>query len=235
MPKNQILTWPSWVWKSTICRKLANIQGMNYLDFDDDILEKITQQKAIDIYNILDKKEWFNPYQLINTSVSNILNLVWEDNFNKIEEYLTLQLELKNTVFATSWSQILSDKSMNHLNKMWTTIYLSDYLDNIIKRAKDMKLNRIVWMPNDLSFLNKDQIIKKYKEIMSKRVERYEKLSKVTYNINNKEKKKEWNSVNKNWIPILWKNFNRIDKKKMNNFNFTHFFGFLINEWIIKK
>ncbi len=234
MKNNQILIWPSWTWKSTKWKELAKLLWKNFIDFDNDILEKINQQTAINIYNILNKPSDFNPYQLINTSVAYILDLVWSDDFIKIEEYLTLQLELNNTVLATSWSQVLSDKAMQYLNKQWDTIYLNENLDNIMSRASQMKLNRIVWMPFDLKHISNDEIIQKYKEIMELRLYKYEKYSHITY-INDKYKENKNKSVikNKNWIPFLNKWSVSINYKKDKKLNINHFFNFLRKQWII--
>jgi len=235
MKNNQILVWPSWTWKSSKWIELAKLLWKKFIDFDNDILEKITQQTAIDIYNILETSVNFNPYQLINNSVANILKLVWSDNFIKIEEYLTLQLDLDNTVLATSWSQILSEKSMNYLNEKWNIIYLNEKLDNIMERAPNMKLNRIVWMPFDVNKMSKNEIIKKYKEIMTHRLEKYEKYSHITY-INEKyiENREKSVILNKNWIPILnnWEKL--INENKDKKLNLNHFFNFLKRQWIVK-
>lgn len=55
MNTNQILIWPSWTWKSSKWIKLAALQWKEFIDFDNDILEKISFQIAIDIFNILDE------------------------------------------------------------------------------------------------------------------------------------------------------------------------------------
>jgi len=44
-----------------------------------------------------------------------------------------------------------------------------------------MKLNRIVGMPFDLDDMNQNEIIKKYKEIMLERMNKYEKYSDFVY------------------------------------------------------
>lgn len=239
MNNNQILIWPSWTWKSSKWIELAKIQWKKFIDFDNDILENISQQTAIDIFNILEKQSDknlnFNPYQLINTSVANILDLVWTDNFIKIEEYLTLSLDLENTVLATSWSQVLSQKAMKHLSNMWDIIYLNESLDNIMKRAPKMKLNRIVWMPFDTSIFSEKEIIAKYKEIMQLRLSWYEKYSDVIYiNENTLENRKKSIIKNKNWIPFLRNWSTIINNKKDKQLNFKDFLNFLKNKWIVK-
>ena len=239
MKTNQILIWPSWTWKSSKWKELARIQWKNFIDFDNDILENISQQTAIDIFSILDKnseeKLKFNPYQLINTSVAHILDLVWSDNFIKIEEYLTLKLDLQNTVLATSWSQVLSDKAMKHLNNIWDTIYLNEELGNIMKRTHKMKLNRIVWMPFDLDYMSQSEIIKKYKEIMLERLNKYVQYSNLIYkNKDFEENRKKSIIKNKNWIPIL-ENWNTmVNNKKDIQLNFENFLNFLKDKWIVR-
>lgn len=239
METNQILIWPSWTWKSSKWKELAKIQWKEFIDFDNDVLEKISQKTAINIFNILDKKSEqklnFNPYQLINNSVANILDLVWSDNFIKIEEYLTLKLNLENTVLATSWSQVLSDKAMKYLNNSWNIIYLNEELDNIMKRASQMQLNRIVGMPFNLDHMSESEIIEKYKEIMLDRLEKYEEYSNVTY-INNDfvENRKKSIIKNKNWIPFFENWSTIINNKKDKQLNFENFLNFLKNKWIVK-
>ena len=130
--QNILLIAASWAWKSTKWKELAKKIWYDFIDFDNYILEKITQQTAINIYNILWEPSSFNPYQLINTSVADILKLVWDETFLEIENYLAKNLIIeKPTVIATSWSLPTAWDAMKHLMKNWTSVYIETPLASI--------------------------------------------------------------------------------------------------------
>lgn len=146
---NITLIAPSWAWKTTFWNMLWEKLWSNFIDFDDNILENITLVDAIEFckeYNIK-KESWIHPSILINTSVSELLELLWEDIFKNLEEFMTLKLKLeKNTIIATSWSQVYSEEAMNYLNNISTIIYLEVPLQEILTRFYTMKVDRIIWM-----------------------------------------------------------------------------------------
>jgi len=115
-----------WSWKTTIGKKLAKVTWMNFLDFDDDIIEK---------------QMW--------KSVAEVLSELWEENFLDLEEKLALDIKhLENTILSTSGSVPLRPKAMNHLRTIWKSIYIDIPVENIKKRLERMKVDRIVGMEN---------------------------------------------------------------------------------------
>ena len=232
--KNSItLIAPSWAWKTTQWKLLAEYFWYNFIDFDDDILEKIdlkTAQNFLDKYNIKNIKV----NDLAWKSVSELLEILWEKNFKKLEEFLTLNLELKEkTILATSWSQVYSELAMQTLQKISDIIYLEIPLVEITKRIASMKVDRIVWM-------NWKDDFETYKKVMEERLKLYEKYSNYKFKIKNKTPfkiNKDWKKeLNKNWIPILEDYPKEIkNPEKSIKFNFENFKKFLLKKWIIKK
>jgi len=228
--KNSItLIAPSWAWKTTQWKLLAEYFWYNFIDFDDDILEKIdlkTAQNFLDKYNI----ENIKANDLTRKSVSELLEILWEKNFKKLEEFLTLNLELKEkTILATSWSQVYSEFAMQTLQKVSDIIYLEIPLVKITKRMASMKVDRIVWM-------NWKDDFETYKKVMEERLKLYEKYSDYKFKIKSKSLYKlnpDWTiKKNKNWIDILEdypKEINNKEKEK--KFNFEEFKKFLLNKW----
>ncbi len=114
-----------WSWKTTIWKDLATKLWMNFLDFDDDVIEKV-----------MNKTVWEKLIEL------------WEEKFIQMEENLALDLDIQNTVLCTSGSLPLSDKAMIKLKKLWKVIYLNINIEVVKQRLSIMKVDRIIWMDN---------------------------------------------------------------------------------------
>ncbi len=123
--KNIVLTWMPWSGKTSIWRPLAEKLWMKIVDFDDDIIEPIMWK-----------------------TVGEVLEELWDENFLSLEEKLSCELELENTILSTSWSVPLKDKAMNYLKTQWVVIYIKIPLSTIKTRLESMKVDRIVWMKN---------------------------------------------------------------------------------------
>lgn len=226
------LIGPSGTWKSTKWRLLSEKIWYNFIDFDDDVLEKISIESANKILKILNLQH-IEPITIVDETVWNILKILWSDNFLKLEWILIKNLKLEdNTVLATSWSLPLSDWSMDYLNSIWKTIYLESDSSQIKTRLKDMKLDRIVWIPENIFELEKDEQLRIYNKIMSKRTEKYEKYSDIKYQRNAEIKYKS--VLNKNWIKFIWQYTKEIDQQKDRKFHFNDFYKFLKEKWIVK-
>ena len=146
--KDIILTWMPWSWKTTIWRELSKEIWYNFIDFDDDILEKInleTSEKIISILNL--SSHWIIPENLANKEVKDLLSLLWDEDFLKLEWYLWENLSFDNeTVLSTSWSLPLELWAMANLKVNWKVIYIDTPIENILKRLELMKTDRIIWM-----------------------------------------------------------------------------------------
>jgi shikimate kinase len=59
-----------------------------------------------------------------------------------------LNLNIKNTVLATSGSVPLRPKAIEYLKTIWKIIYLEIPIEAVKNRLKRMKVDRIVWMKN---------------------------------------------------------------------------------------
>ncbi len=123
MNNNITLIWLPWSGKTTLWKILAKNRWMDFIDFDDDVIEVQTAK-----------------------SVSEILEELWESWFKKLEEQLGKGLRFENTVFATSWSLPYSEVVMKHLSDISTRVYLKVPQDEILERAKNMKVDRIIGM-----------------------------------------------------------------------------------------
>lgn len=148
MSQNIIITGMPWSWKSTIWSKVAYWIWYNFCDFDDDVLEKITEQIAEEIIWVLKLRScWIKPEDLANQEVKDLLRLLWDDDFLELESYMWENLNFKEeTVLSTSGSLPLKIKAIDHLKKSWEVIYIDTDIKDIIKRLKEMKVDRIVWM-----------------------------------------------------------------------------------------
>lgn len=225
--KNIILTWASWSWKTTLWKRLAAKSWYEFIDFDDDILEKISLKTAEQIIDILEIKN-INPIQIVEKTVWEILSILWDEDFMRLENYLALQIKFdKSTILSTSWSLPLNSEAMNYLMENWTSIYLETPLKDISwDRFDRMKTERIVWMTKDSK--NRDL----YLEIMQKRRDSYEKYSHIKYIPQMWEKPM---ISNKYWIPILSEYWVKtIDKEKDKQQNFDNFYKFLKDKWIVE-
>jgi len=122
---NFILIWMPWSGKTTIWKPLAKKLWMKIIDFDDDIIEK---------------KMW--------KSVWEVLSELWEEKFLDLEEQLSCDIPLANTILSTSGSVPLRKKAIDCLKKQGKIIYINIPLSTIKTRLESMKVNRIVWMKN---------------------------------------------------------------------------------------
>ncbi len=151
--KNSItFTWMPWSWKTTIGKKLYNelskFFDLEFIDFDDDILEKISLQQAEELLWLLKlRNNWIIPENLANNSVANILDKLWDKTFQKLEWILWEKLTFKNpTIFSTSWSLPLELKAIKNIKKQSKIIHIDTKLDTILKRLELMKTDRIIGM-----------------------------------------------------------------------------------------
>jgi len=123
--KNIILIWMPGSWKTTIGKPLAEKLNMDFLDFDDDVIEK---------------EMW--------KTVGEVLEELGEEKFLNLEEKLALNLNIKNTVLATSGSVPLRPKAIEYLKTIWKIIYLEIPIETVKTRLERMKVDRIVGMKN---------------------------------------------------------------------------------------
>ncbi len=123
MKNNIILVWMPWSGKTNIWKNLAEDLNYNFLDFDDDIIEVE-----------------------MNKTVAECLDELGDEKFLELEQELALDLEMQQTVLATSWSVALSLKAMNHLRTTWDSIIIDIPLTTIKQRLHIMKTDRIIWM-----------------------------------------------------------------------------------------
>jgi len=143
---NIVFTARPWAWKTSIWKRLANDTWYNFIDFDDDILEKITEDtaiQAIEILELTNKK----PKQLIEQEVRHLIDILWINNFSRLEWFIWKNLNLiwKN-ILSTSGSLPLRLDAMQYLKQKWKVIYIDENMDRIIHRLKLMKDDRIIWM-----------------------------------------------------------------------------------------
>jgi shikimate kinase len=152
MKNSIIFTWMPWSGKSTIWKKLhkelSKFFNINFLDFDDDILEKISLEEAEKlIWELKLKSNWITPEQISNQTVANILKILWDDDFLKLEWLIWEKLNFKNpTILSASWSLPLKLSAMINLKNQWKVIYIDTPIEIIEKRLKLMKTDRIIWM-----------------------------------------------------------------------------------------
>jgi len=146
--KNIILTGMPWAWKTSIWKPFAKQIGYNFLDFDDDILEKIsleTSEKIISVLNI--SSHWIIAENIANKEVKDLLDLLWDDDFLKLEWYMWENLNFNEpTVLSTSWSLPLELWAMAHLKVDWEIVYIDTPIEVILNRLELMKTDRIIWM-----------------------------------------------------------------------------------------
>lgn len=116
-----ILIWMPGSGKTTLGKMLAQDLWMKFIDFDDDVIEPQTGK-----------------------SVAENLSHLWEKAFLELEESLTLNLDIKNSVFSCSWSLPLCKKAMSHLSSFGKIIYLKPPLEEIQARSPNMKTDRII-------------------------------------------------------------------------------------------
>lgn len=145
---NIILTWMPWSGKTNIWKKLAQELGINFCDFDDDVLEKITLSTAEEALWVLNlRKTWLIPENLSYKEVKKLLELLWDEKFLELEWFMWKNLNFESqTVLSTSGSLPLRLDAMEHLKNNWKVIYIDIPLELIISRLQEMKTDRIIWM-----------------------------------------------------------------------------------------
>ncbi len=152
MKNSIILTAMPWAWKTTIWKQLhkelSNFFNIDFKDFDDDILEKISLEEAEELIWILKLTSiWITPEKIANNTVANILKILWDDEFLNLEWTIWEQLKFKKTtILSTSGSLPLKLWAMRNLREQWKVIYIDTPIDIIEKRLKLMKIDRIVGM-----------------------------------------------------------------------------------------
>lgn len=145
---NIILTWMPWSGKTNIWEKLARELKVDFCDFDDDILEKITLETAEEAIWVLNMRNtWLIPEDLSYKEVKDLLKLLWDEKFLELEWFMWRNLNfVSQTVLSTSGSLPLRLEAMKNLKKNWKVIYIDIPLELIISRLKEMKTDRIIWM-----------------------------------------------------------------------------------------
>ncbi len=121
MKSNIILTGMPWSGKTTLWKALAKRTDRAFLDFDDDVIES-----------------WDRP------SVAQCLEQLWEAQFLELENKLALELNIQDTVLATSGSVALCLEAMTHFKIDGTVIYIDTPTEIIASRLPHMKTDRIV-------------------------------------------------------------------------------------------
>jgi len=101
------------VGKSTVCKLLASELQWNFIDVDELI------------------------YQLRGISHDEFLKVHGEEALKNLEEKLTLEQNLINSVFSPPGSIIFSKKAMNKIKDETKVFYLKSSLDKIIKQLGD--------------------------------------------------------------------------------------------------
>lgn len=145
---NIILTWMPWSGKTTIWKRLSKEIWVEFCDFDNDILEKITLETAEEALWVLNlRNTWLIPENLSYKEVKDLLKLLWDDDFLELEWFIWRNLIFDSqTVLSTSWSLPLKLDAMEHLKENWKVIYIDIPLELIISRLREMKTDRIIWM-----------------------------------------------------------------------------------------
>jgi len=146
--ENIVLTWMPWSWKSTIWYRVAYLIWYEHCDFDDDILEKITNQVAEEVIWVLRlRSNWITPEKIAHQEVKDLLELLGEKDFLELEWYMWEQLIFNApTILSTSGSLPLKLKAMDHLKESWKVVYIDTPVEEILKRLEIMKTDRIIWM-----------------------------------------------------------------------------------------
>lgn len=117
---NILLMGPPGSGKSTISANLSKKLGMPVLDVDDHM-----------------EVVW-------GTTVANKLSELGDDKFLVAEAEIAMKLVEKNTIISLSGSNPLDLEAMNHLKKDGILVFLDVIHDNILNRAQEMKVDRIV-------------------------------------------------------------------------------------------
>ena len=166
MEQNIILTSMPWGWKTTLWKNVSREIWYNFIDYDDDVLEKITYETSEEIIWILKlKSEGIITENIAFTEVKNLVKVLWDGNFLKLEWFIWERLNFPYpTVLSTSWSLPLSTNTMDHLRENWKVIYLDTDIKAIMNRLEKMKTDRIVWIWN----MTLEEILKYRKEFYDK-------------------------------------------------------------------
>ncbi|NVP17456.1 AAA family ATPase [Candidatus Gracilibacteria bacterium] len=145
---NIILTGMPGSGKTNIGKKLAQELGINFCDFDDDVLEKITLSTAEEALGVLNlRKTGLIPENLSYKEVKKLLELLGDEKFLELEGFMGRNLNFESqTVLSTSGSLPLRLDAMEHLKNNGKVIYIDIPLELIISRLQEMKTDRIIGM-----------------------------------------------------------------------------------------
>ena len=141
------MIWPPGSGKTSIWKQFAEDQGMNFVDFDDDVLEKINKKVAklvIPRHRISDVRK------IVCKKVKRILASLWENDFMELEKNLGINLELENTVLSTSWSLPLHPQVMQYLRETGLAVYIDIPNETILQRMLSMQTDRIIGMQSKI-------------------------------------------------------------------------------------
>lgn len=107
-------------------------------------------------------------------SLQDIIDTKGIDYFEQAEENAILGLDIQGTVIATGGSVVYSDKSMEHLKKLGTVIFLNLDYDSMCKRIKNFQTRGVVMKKGNT-----------LEDMYNERLPLYEKWADVTINCNN--------------------------------------------------
>lgn len=150
MKSNVVLIGMPGCGKSTCGVIVAKMLLKNF--FDTDLL--IQNIEGVSLQDIIDKKG-------INY-------------FEKAEENAILNLDIQGTVIATGGSVVYSEKSMEHLKKLGTVVFLNLNYDNMCQRISNFKTRGVVMRKGNT-----------LQDMFNERLPLYEKWADITVNCNN--------------------------------------------------
>lgn len=124
------------------------------------LLAKASKKPFIDTDLLIQQKE--------NSFLQDIINSKGIDAFIKIEESITLGLDIQNHIIATGGSIIYSDKAINHLKKHGILVYLNLKYYQLERRINNIS-SRGIAMKNSQTLIDLYQervpLYKKYADI----------------------------------------------------------------------
>lgn len=149
---NLILIGMPWAGKTTIWEPLAEKVQYRFRDSDEDIFKKTTHD------------------------VSHWLEQLGDDSFLGFEAMLVKEYYqyMTHTVLSTGWSVVLVPPTVDFLKQRGKLILLDTPIEEILKRSKDMRIDRIVGMNG------KDSKFTTLKELFEYRKGIYHEVADVT-------------------------------------------------------